>query len=70
MARLGADLGLTVVAEGIEDEATAAACRAAGIPYAQGWLFARDVPLSQLDELVVSLGGVPHPDRQVATPAV
>ncbi len=69
MARLGAETGLAVVAEGIEDEATAAACLAAGIPYGQGWLFARDVPLSKLDELVVSLGGAPHPDQQVTAPA-
>ena len=69
MARLGAETGLAVVAEGIEDEATAAACLAAGIPYGQGWLFARDVPLSELDELVVSLGGAPNPDQQVTTPA-
>ena len=59
MARLGAETGLDVVAEGIEDEATAAACLAAGIPYGQGWLFARDVPLPELDALVVALGGVP-----------
>ena len=58
-----------MVAEGIEDEATAAACLAAGIPYGQGWLFARDVPLSELDELVVSLGGAPHPDQQATAPA-
>jgi EAL domain-containing protein (putative c-di-GMP-specific phosphodiesterase class I) len=59
MARLGAETGLEVVAEGIEDAATAAACLAAGIPYGQGWLFARDVPLSELDDLVVALGGAP-----------
>ena len=59
MARLGAETGLEVVAEGIEDEAIAAACRAAGIPYGQGWLFARDVPLGELDDLVVALGGAP-----------
>jgi EAL domain-containing protein (putative c-di-GMP-specific phosphodiesterase class I) len=59
MARLGAETGLDVVAEGIEDEATAAACMAAGIPYGQGWLFARDVPLTELDALVVALGGAP-----------
>jgi diguanylate cyclase (GGDEF)-like protein len=59
MARLGAETGLDVIAEGIEDEATAAACMAAGIPYGQGWLFARDVPLTELDALVVALGGAP-----------
>jgi diguanylate cyclase (GGDEF)-like protein len=56
MARLGAETGLDVVAEGIEDEVTAQACLAAGIPYGQGWHFARDVPLHQLDEALVGLG--------------
>jgi diguanylate cyclase len=60
MARLGAETGLDLVAEGIEDEATAAACLAAGIPFGQGWLFACDVPLAELDELVVALGGAPR----------
>jgi diguanylate cyclase (GGDEF)-like protein len=59
MARVGSETGLDVVAEGIEDEPVAAACRAAGVPYAQGWLYARDVPLDRLDALVEELGGVP-----------
>ena len=59
MARLGVETGLHVVAEGIEDEATAPACLAASIPYGQGWPFARDVPLTELDALVVALGGAP-----------
>jgi diguanylate cyclase (GGDEF)-like protein len=57
MARLGAETGLDVVAEGIEDAAVVQACLAAGIPYGQGWHFARDVPLDQLDDLLVALGG-------------
>jgi diguanylate cyclase (GGDEF)-like protein len=61
MARLGAETGLDVVAEGIEDEATAAACRAAGIPYGQGWHFARDVPLDEVDDLLDRLGARPQP---------
>ena len=59
MAQLGAAMGLDVVAEGIEDEATAAACRAVGIPYGQGWLYARDVPLDDLEDLVADLGACP-----------
>jgi diguanylate cyclase (GGDEF)-like protein len=54
-AWLAAETGLDVVAEGIEDEATAAACRAAGVPFAQGWLYARAVPLDELDALVADL---------------
>jgi diguanylate cyclase (GGDEF)-like protein len=61
MARLGAETGLDVVAEGIEDEATARACLAAGIPYGQGWLFARDVPLGEVDTLLDRLAASPQP---------
>ena len=46
---LGAQLGLDVVAEGVEDEAQAAALRAMGCPLAQGYLFAP--PLSAADVL-------------------
>ena len=52
MARLGAETGLDVVAEGVEDEATALACAEAGITYAQGWLFGRPVPLDQLEQVL------------------
>jgi diguanylate cyclase (GGDEF)-like protein len=60
MARLGAETGLDVVAEGIEDEEIATFCRDVGIPFGQGWLFARDVPLDRLDEAVAALGGAPR----------
>lgn len=61
MTWLGRETGLDVLAEGIEDEATATACRDAGIPFAQGWLWARDVPLDQVDEAIAGLGGAPRP---------
>lgn len=55
MTRLGRETGLDIVAEGIEDEQTAAACRDAGIPFAQGWLWSRDVPLDQVLDRVAEL---------------
>jgi diguanylate cyclase (GGDEF)-like protein len=69
MARLGAETGLDVIAEGIEDEETARACRDVGIPFGQGWLFARDVPLDQLDQSVALLGGAPPPSASVPVSA-
>ncbi|HYF58947.1 MAG TPA: EAL domain-containing protein [Burkholderiaceae bacterium] len=44
---LGHDLGLKLVAEGIEDEATAAALRAAGCDTGQGWRWARALPADE-----------------------
>lgn len=55
MAGLGAETGLDVVAEGVEDVATALACAEAGITYAQGWLFGRPVSLDRLEEVVGDL---------------
>jgi EAL domain-containing protein (putative c-di-GMP-specific phosphodiesterase class I) len=46
---LGADLGLRVVAEGVEDEATLALLESLGCRVAQGYLFA--APLPELDLL-------------------
>jgi diguanylate cyclase (GGDEF)-like protein len=61
MTWLGRETGLDVLAEGIEDEATADACRAAGMPFAQGWLWSRAVPLDQVDGAITALGGAPRP---------
>ena len=68
MARLGAETGLDVVAEGIEDVETATFCRDAGIPFGQGWLFARDVPLHDLDAAVAALGGASRSQAATARP--
>jgi diguanylate cyclase len=43
---LAHDLGLTLVAEGIEDDATAAALTALGCDVGQGYLFARPMPVA------------------------
>jgi diguanylate cyclase (GGDEF)-like protein/PAS domain S-box-containing protein len=48
VARLAAGLGLEVVAEGVEEEAQAAALAAVGVRWAQGWLFARPGPLADI----------------------
>lgn len=46
--QLGRNLGLTVIAEGVEDEAQAAALAALGCPQAQGYLYAKPMAPDQL----------------------
>jgi len=41
-------LGLVMVAEGVETEAQAAYLRQRGVQYAQGWLYARALPMDRL----------------------
>ncbi|MDB5936223.1 MAG: hypothetical protein JWQ01_3567, partial [Massilia sp.] len=61
--QLGRNLGLSVVAEGVEDERQAQILQALGCPMAQGFLFARPMPAEGLYEWlrgqtpVVPLGG-------------
>jgi diguanylate cyclase len=45
---LAADLGLELVAEGVEDEATSAKLTALGCPQAQGYFFGRPVPAAEV----------------------
>src|SRR5438270_6321224 len=47
--QLGHSLGLTLVAEGVEDAATLAALRAARCDFAQGYAIARPMPLADLE---------------------
>ncbi|NJD17714.1 MAG: EAL domain-containing protein, partial [Gemmatimonadetes bacterium] len=49
---LARDLGMSVVAEGIETEAQAAALRAAGCVAGQGFLYARALPAAQAEEMM------------------
>jgi EAL domain-containing protein (putative c-di-GMP-specific phosphodiesterase class I) len=46
----GHEAGSAVVAEGVEGRDDAAALRAAGVDYAQGWYFGRPGPADQLDD--------------------
>jgi diguanylate cyclase (GGDEF)-like protein len=47
---LGHNLGLTVIAEGVEDETQAQILTSLGCPQAQGFLFARPMPAEMLHE--------------------
>ena len=48
VVQLGRNLGLTVVAEGVEDERQAQILQALGCPLGQGFLFARPMPPAEL----------------------
>jgi diguanylate cyclase len=52
---LGHDLGLKVLAEGIEDERTCTMLREAGCDLGQGWLFSKALPLSQFQSWSIEL---------------
>jgi len=54
IVRLGAELGLTVIAEGIEDPVQVAGLSAMGCHLGQGFLFAAPMPRSQVTELLRS----------------
>jgi len=58
---LANDLGLEVVAEGVETPVQAKLLRQLGCRYAQGYLFARAMPMAEL------IGRL-HAQRLVATP--
>ncbi|MDM7832312.1 putative bifunctional diguanylate cyclase/phosphodiesterase [Cellulomonas edaphi] len=59
MVDLAHSFGLRVVAEGVEDEITAATLRRLGVDQAQGYLYSRAVPAAD----VVALAMLPDPDR-------
>jgi EAL domain-containing protein (putative c-di-GMP-specific phosphodiesterase class I) len=66
---LGHNLGLTVVAEGVEDEGTLAALRALSCDIAQGYLIGRPGPADAMQPLLAAAGiGVPA-QRVSALPA-
>ncbi len=49
---LGANLGMTTTAEGVETEAQLAKLRAEGCDEVQGYLFSRPVPVSQVPDVI------------------
>jgi diguanylate cyclase (GGDEF)-like protein/PAS domain S-box-containing protein len=50
MISLGSELGLSVIAEGIEDDATAELLRRMGCQEAQGYLFGRPMPAAEFEQ--------------------
>ncbi|MEN3363944.1 MAG: diguanylate cyclase, partial [Burkholderiales bacterium] len=54
--QLGRNLGLAVIAEGVEDERQAGKLAALGCPFAQGYLFARPMTAEQLTEWLKTNG--------------
>ena len=62
LVSLGHELGMTVVAEGVEDDATLAAIAAIGCDIAQGYGIARPAPAEVLDQwLIERRSAVPIP---------
>ena len=67
IADLGHNLGLRVVAEGVETVEVLEALREAGADVAQGYLFARPLPPAELQQWLLD-GGVRRP--RITSPAV
>ncbi|HEY5879594.1 MAG TPA: EAL domain-containing protein [Nakamurella sp.] len=57
---LGRDLGLKVIAEGVELPAQAAVLRELGCRFAQGYLYARPAPAAELDRLLIAVDHEEH----------
>ncbi|MDQ1455272.1 MAG: hypothetical protein QOH28_892, partial [Actinomycetota bacterium] len=57
---IAAALGHAVVAEGVETAAQAAALRQLGCRYAQGFLWSRPVPVTEVQDLVDHLAHKPR----------
>jgi sensor c-di-GMP phosphodiesterase-like protein len=51
------DLGLTLIAEGIENTAQADYLLARGVQYGQGWLFSRALPAAAFRRYADALNG-------------
>ncbi|WP_130504282.1 putative bifunctional diguanylate cyclase/phosphodiesterase [Blastococcus saxobsidens] len=65
---LGYNLGLTVVAEGVEEPEHVAALRALGCDIAQGYHFARPMPAEALDEILGRVGTIHDDGGTVVSP--
>ena len=62
---LAHNLGLSVVAEGVEDEATLAALRRAGADVVQGYYTGRPMPQDELREWIARYGAPPTAAEQL-----
>jgi diguanylate cyclase len=58
--RMGQELGITVVAEGVETEAQARLVMAAGCEQAQGYYFGRPIPVRAATELLMNHASTHH----------
>ncbi|RBY92056.1 GGDEF-domain containing protein [Blastococcus sp. TBT05-19] len=65
---LGHNLGLTVVAEGVEEAEHVAALRELGCDIAQGYFFSRPVPAEELDGMLAEVGTIHDLDGTVTGP--
>ena len=65
---LGHNLGLTVVAEGVEGAEHVDALRVLGCDIAQGYHFARPMPAAQLSELLDEVGTIHDVDARCTAP--
>jgi diguanylate cyclase (GGDEF)-like protein len=65
---LGHNLGLTVVAEGVEEAEQVAALRELGCDIAQGYFFSRPVPAEVLDGMLAQVGTIHDVDETVTGP--
>ena len=63
LVEFGHGCGVRVVAEGVETAGDAAALRALGVDYGQGWHFGRPGPADQL----ASCGGIREQDSRTAS---
>jgi EAL domain-containing protein (putative c-di-GMP-specific phosphodiesterase class I) len=63
---LGHNLGLSVVAEGVEDETTLAALKALGIDVAQGFHLGRPMPEERLHRWIADQTGAQVPAEATA----
>jgi len=56
MISLARGLGVTAIAEGVEDDETLEALRLAGCPEAQGYVIARPMPVDQAEHWLLERG--------------
>ena len=61
-------LGLTVVAEGVEDEQTAQMLADVGCDIAQGWLFARAMPADDFVKWLATRSAAPKDHAETGSP--